>query len=172
LDLRLVGRAQTAQPEVSKHAEGLTAWSADVEELASGFAWTDGIGGERSGDVAFVVTEDGVTGLIKRGGDVYEVTPIGNGLHAIGLKKPIDRMIVPDDVYELPEEIFGAGDEASDLDDRIGPAADGCQVKPATVSTITIVAGFTPAAEKMAQAEERHNNTLNLAAVIETRLCK
>lgn len=147
------GAMRLARPELHRSR-------ADTLQLTAGL---EGDAGAADGDAALVVNDSGVSGLIRRGDALYEVTPIGDGIHALSLKTPLEPSAeqAVNDVYFDEDEALnpdlmdGAGGStamamlsAEEIVARCGPDADfGADGEPVEIS---LVAGYTPAARRAA----------------------
>lgn len=135
---------------------------------------------DQEGDAALIITEQGATGFIRKGAEVYEVTPIGDGLHTLTLRST-DLPERNSDDFEVPETVEPAESPQpqpiDDLDDSalIGvdeAAPDGtaqttqCSVELSETVTIEVAAGYTQAAKEKALAGGKDIENLILSASV------
>ncbi|MCH8148335.1 MAG: hypothetical protein IH987_10130, partial [Planctomycetes bacterium] len=112
--------------------------SAAVMEIGKGtgeFLWT---GECDSGTSLMVVRDDQVTGLIRQDDALYEVTPLGGGVHAL---VRIDQSKFPQD---HPDEFTAIEEAATGLDVELGELEDKAAPLTGQIRQLDLLVAWTP----------------------------
>jgi hypothetical protein len=117
--------------------------SASVEEIGEGtgeYLWT---GESEAGTSLMVVRDDLVTGLIRQDNVLYEVAPLGGGLHAL---VRLDQSKFPED---HPDEFTAIQEAAAELDVDLLELEDKAAPLTGQIRQLDLLVAWTPSVKSM-----------------------